>query len=146
MTKIQRFRQLEKMAENACDKAGRELGQAQDNHSKEQDQLNQLTGFFDEYRERFNSAGATGMNARQLGDFRAFFGQLDNAIESQRQIMVDMGAKVEARQTVWIEKHQRTRSLSQALEQVKKEQLLQRNKREQKETDDRAISTGKGWS
>ncbi|MEZ0149516.1 MAG: flagellar export protein FliJ [Candidatus Reddybacter sp.] len=146
MTKIQRFRQLEKMAENACDKAGRELGQAQDNHSKEQDQLNQLTGFFDEYRERFNSAGATGMNARQLGDFRAFFGQLDNAIESQRQVMVDMGAKVVERQTQWVEKHQRTRSLSQALEQVEKEQLVQRNKREQKETDDRSNPAGKGWS
>ncbi|MBV1928981.1 MAG: flagellar export protein FliJ [Gammaproteobacteria bacterium] len=146
MTKIQRFRQLEKMAENACDKAGRELGQAQDNHSKELDQLNQLTGFFDEYRERFNSAGATGMNARQLGDFRAFFGQLDNAIESQRQVMVDMGAQVVERQALWIEKHQRTRSLSQALEQVEKEQLVQRNKREQKETDDRSSSSGKGWS
>lgn len=146
MTKVQRFRQLEKMAENACDKAGRELGQAQDNHSKEQDQLNQLTGFFDEYRERFNSAGATGMNARQLGDFRTFFGQLDNAIESQRQIMVDMGAQVVERQSLWIEKHQRTRSLSQALEQVEKEQLVQRNKREQKEIDDRSNSTGKVWS
>ena len=146
MTKVQRFQQLEKMAGNACDKAGRELGQAQDNQSKEQDQLNQLTGFFDEYRERFNSAGATGMNARQLGDFRAFFGQLDNAIESQRPVMVDMGAQVVERQALWIEKHQRTRSLSQALEQVEKEQLVQRNKREQKDTDDHLNSTGKVWS
>ena len=143
MTKVQRFQQLEKMAENACDKAGRELGQAQDNHSKEQDQLNQLTGFFEEYRQRFNDAGATGMNARQMGDFRAFFGQLDNAIESQRQTLVDMGAKVAERQTVWIEKHQRTQSLSQALEQIEKEQLVQRNKREQKEIDDRSGLTGK---
>ena len=143
MTKIQRFQQLEKMAENACDKAGRELGQAQDNHSKEQDQLNQLTGFFEEYRQRFNDAGATGMNARQMGDFRAFFGQLDNAIESQRQTLVDMGAKVAERQTVWIEKHQRTQSLSQALEQIEKEQLVQRNKREQKEIDDRSGLAGK---
>ncbi len=147
MTKIQRFRQLEQMAENACDKAGRELGQAQDNHSKEQNQLNQLTGYFEEYRERFNSAGATGMNARQLGDFRAFFGQLDHAIESQRQTLVDMGAKVAERQTLWIEKHQRTQSLSQALEQVEKEQLVQRNKREQKEVDDRSnLSAMGGWS
>jgi flagellar FliJ protein len=144
MTKIQRFQQLEKMAENACDQAGRELSQAQDNHSKEQDQLNQLTGFFDEYRERFNSKGATGMNARQLSDFRTFFGQLDNAIESQRQVMVDMGAKVVERQTLWIEKHQRTSSLSQALENVKKEQLMQRNKREQKEVDDRSGLAAKG--
>ena len=143
MTKVQRFQQLEKMAENACDKAGRELGQAQDNHSKEQDQLNQLTGFFEEYRQRFNDVGATGMNARQMGDFRAFFGQLDNAIESQRQTLVDMGAKVAERQTVWIEKHQRTQSLSQALEQIEKEQLVQRNKREQKEIDDRSGLTGK---
>jgi len=44
MTKIQRFQQLEKMAEHACDKAGRELGKAQDHHSKEQAQLEQLTG------------------------------------------------------------------------------------------------------
>ena len=146
MTKIQRFQQLEKMAENACDKAGRELGQAQDSHNKEQDQLNQLTGFFDEYRERFNNKGATGMNARQLSDFRAFFGQLDSAIESQRQVMVDMGAKVVERQTLWIEKHQRTSSLSQALEHVKKEQLVQRNKREQKEMDDRSgLSAKGGW-
>jgi len=146
MTKIQRFRQLEQMAEHACDKAGRELGEAQDNHTKEQAQLEQLTGFFEEYRERFNNAGASGMNARQLGDFRAFFGQLDQAIESQRQTLVDLGAKVTERQTLWIEKHQRNRSLSQALEQVKKDQLLQRNKREQKESDDRPHSADKAWS
>jgi len=146
MTKIKRFQQLEQMAENACDKAGRELGEAQDSHSKEQAQLEQLTGFFEEYRERFNSAGATGMNARQLGDFRAFFGQLDNAIEAQRQTLVDLGAQVTERQTLWIEKHQRNQSLSQALVQVQKEQLLQRNKREQKEQDERSGLAGKsGW-
>ena len=146
MTKVQRFRQLEQMAEHACDEAGRELGEAQDNHSKEQEQLEQLTGFFEEYRERFNNEGATGMNARQLGDFRAFFGQLDNAIESQRQTLVDLGAKVTERQTLWIEKHQRTQSLSQALVQVQKEQLVQRNKREQKEQDERSgLASKDGW-
>jgi flagellar export protein FliJ len=143
MTKIKRFQQLEKMAENACDKAGRELGEAQDSHNKEQAQLEQLTGFFDEYRERFNSAGATGMNARQLSDFRAFFGQLDNAIEAQRQTLIDLGAQVTERQTLWVEKHQRNQSLSQALVQVQKEQLLQRNKREQKEQDERSSLAGK---
>ncbi len=147
MTKIKRFQQLEKMAGHACDKAGRELGEAQDNHSKEQAQLEQLTGFFDEYSQRFSSAGATGMNARQMGDFRAFFGQLDSAIEAQRQTLVDLGAQVTERQTQWIEKHQRTQSLSQALVQVQKEQLLQRNKREQKEQDERSGLAGKGgWS
>jgi len=147
MTKIQRFQQLEKMAEHACDKAGRELGKAQDHHSKEQAQLEQLTGFFDEYSERFNNAGASGMNARQLGDFRAFFGQLDNAIEAQRQMLVDLGAKVMERQSQWIEKHQRNESLSQALVQVQKEQLLQRNKREQKEQDERSgLPTKGGWA
>ena len=144
MTKIKRFQQLEKMAEHACDKAGRELGQAQDNHSKEQAQLEQLTNFFEEYRERFNNAGASGMNARQLGDFRAFFGQLDNAIEAQRQTLVDLGAKVMERQAQWIEKHQRTQSLSHALVQVQKDQLLQRNKREQKEQDERSGAGSKG--
>lgn len=147
MTKIKRFQQLEKMAEHACDKAGRELGKAQDNHSKEQDQLEQLTGFFEEYSERFNNAGATGMNARQLGDFRAFFGQLDNAIEAQRETLIDLGAQVTERQTLWVEKHQRTQSLSQALVQVQREQLLLRNKREQKEQDERSGLAGKGgWS
>ena len=146
MTKIKRFQQLEKIAENARDKAGRELGEAQDNHNKEQAQLEQLTGFFDEYRERFNSAGATGMNARQLGDFRAFFRQLDSAIEAQRQTLVDLGVQVTERQTQWIEKHQRNQSLSQTVVQVQKEELLQRNKREQKEQDERSGFTGKsGW-
>ncbi|MBL4782113.1 MAG: flagellar export protein FliJ [Porticoccaceae bacterium] len=146
MTKIKRFKQLEKMAEHACDKAGRELGQAQESHSKEQAQLEQLTGFFEEYRQRFHDAGASGMNARQLGDFRAFFGQLDKAIETQRQTLVDLGAKVMERQTQWIAKHQRTQSLSNALVQVQKEQLLQRNKREQKEIDERSGLAGKcGW-
>ena len=74
------------------------------------------------------------------------FRSLDNAIESQRQVMVDMGAKVVERQALWIEKHQRTSSLSQALENVKKDQLTQRNKREQKEVDDRSGLTAKeGW-
>ncbi len=146
MTKIKRFKQLEQMAENACDKAGRALGEAQDSHSREQAQLEQLTDFFDEYRERFQRAGASGMNARQLGDFRAFFRQLDSAIEAQRQTLVDLGVQVTERQTQWIEKHQRNQSLSQALEQVQKEQLLQRNKREQKEQDERSGFTGKnGW-
>ncbi|MBQ0720131.1 MAG: flagellar export protein FliJ [Gammaproteobacteria bacterium] len=146
MTKIKRFQQLEKMAEHACDKAGRELGQAQESHSKEQAQLEQLTGFFDEYSQRFNNAGATGMNARQLGDFRAFFSQLDNAIEAQRQTLVDLGAQVTQRQTQWVEKHQRTQSLSQALVQVQREQLLQRNKREQKEQDERSgVADRGGW-
>lgn len=146
MTKVKRFQQLEKMAEHACDKAGRELGKARDDHSKEQGQLEQLTGFFDEYSERFNSAGASGMNARQLGDFRAFFGQLDNAIEAQRQTLVDLGAQVTERQTQWVEKHQRTQSLSQALVQVQREQLLQRNKREQKEQDERSgLASKSGW-
>lgn len=147
MTKIKRFRQLEQMAEHVRDEAGRELSDVREKHSKEQAQLEQLSGFYEEYRQRFNTAGAAGMNARQLSDFRAFFGQLDQAMQAQRQSLVQSDANVLKRQNVWVEKHQRTLSLSQALEQVEKERLEQRNKREQKESDERSGALDKGgWS
>tara|TARA_R110000787_G_scaffold73381_3_gene163398 strand:- start:9896 stop:10348 length:453 start_codon:yes stop_codon:yes gene_type:complete len=137
-----RLEPIIKLAEQKKSDAGRRLASARDRQTTDQQQLNQLQEFLAEYSVRFEQAAGAGMNAQQLRDYRIFLSNIDNAIAQKKQDSVRADRKVEESRHDWLEKHQRTEALIGAHEHMVRQQVAQRARREQKETDDRVGAVG----
>ncbi len=137
-----RLEPIIKLAEQKKSDAGRRLASARDRQTTDQQQLNQLQEFLAEYNARFEQAAGAGMNAQQLCDYRIFLSNIDNAIAQKKQDSVRADRKVEESRHDWLEKHQRTEALVGAHEHMVRQQVSQRARREQKETDDRVGAVG----
>lgn len=137
-----RLEPIIKLAEQKKSDAGRRLASARDRQTTDQQQLTQLQEFLAEYNARFEQAASAGMNAQQLCDYRIFLSNIDNAIAQKKQDSVRADRKVEESRHDWLEKHQRTEALVGAHEHMVRQQVSQRARREQKETDDRVGAVG----
>jgi flagellar protein FliJ len=128
-----------KLAEQKKHDAGRDLVGARNQQNLEQQQLEQLEEFYGEYTRRFEQAASTGMNARQLNDYRVFMHNLESAIKQKYQQLREADNNVEARRDEWIDKHQRSKNLTNFSDQLSREKLLKNTRREQNESDDRSV-------
>src|SRR5216117_2211524 len=74
---------LADLAQNDTDTAARELGRLQGLRTQAEQQLNQLTQYRHEYRERMQAVAAQGMSSGRWQDFSRFLDSLDQAIRQQ---------------------------------------------------------------
>ena len=127
------------LAEQKKQDAGRDLVGARNQQSIEQQQMEQLQEFYSEYSRRFEEAASAGMNARQLSDYRTFLHNLESAIKQKDLQLREADSNVEARRDEWVNKHQRSKNLENFSDQLSRQILLNKSRREQKEADDRPL-------
>ena len=128
-----------KMAEQH---SARELTVARQSHQENCDQLEQLVQFKNDYEATLGSAGGKGMAAKQLQDYRLFMSKLNQAIDKQAQEVELTGQGVEGARDEWISKSQRKSALEQLLHEQHKQQVLARDKLEQKASDENSMARG----
>ena len=126
-----------RLAEQKKSDAGRHLNSARNQQTQDQQQLEQLQGFYDEYLQQFERATSVGMNARQLSDFRIFLNNLESAIKQKSQQLVQADNHVEERRGEWLEKHQRSETLVSFQDKLSQQKSLSHSRKEQRELDDR---------
>ncbi len=110
---------------------------------EQQTQLENLQNYRQEYLAKFANRQQTGISINQLMEFRAFADKLDQAIEGQRQVVVNHEQDVQRARKQWEEAHQRTKSLQKVSDLALVEETKIEQKREQAEQDDRAARSGR---
>jgi len=119
------------------------MGHCQRKLQEQQQQLEHLKTYREEYLAKLAERQKVGLNVSQLLEFRAFAEKLDKAIEGQRQAVLTQERDFRRAQVKWEECHQRSKSLEKLSEMALQEEIKLENKREQHEQDARAARSAR---
>lgn len=106
----------------------------------QEDQLNELIRYRNQYLDAFQRAVSTGLSAIQMQDYRLFIKRLDDAVIQQQQAVNNGRQNSEQSQSNWMEKRNRKKMLNKVIDNRKHEEEQHQVKKEQREMEDSSRS------
>lgn len=132
---------LIELAENEVENAAKNLGRTIKARDDANEQLNLLHQYRGDYVIRFQTNAQKGLNVTQFTNFQSFIGKLDQAIEGQKKIVADAEYKIDIAKKAWQECEKKRLSYKTLNDRNAAAELKKENKRDQKQTDERAGRT-----
>jgi len=117
--------------------AGRMHGETIRQAEREQQQLNELIGYRNQYSKLFQSASESGLSAIRLQEYMLFISRLDEAISLQQQTVNNGKSKCELSQKEWLSKRGERKMIDKVVESRQQTERQEKEKRLQKELEDR---------
>lgn len=103
---------------------------------REQNQLDDLMQYRDEYLARFRQGDPMQMSAKKALDLRGFLAQLDQAIQAQ-QLQVNQSQQVVNRQQQnWLQARNKEQALDSLMARYRADEERKQQKREQRDNDE----------
>ncbi len=140
MKQSTRLQPVENIRKQQEDNAGRLHGAAIKEANQQQNQLDELIRYREEYVKGFESMGQSGLSAIQAQEYRLFINRLDEAISQQQQFVATGKSRCEASQQEWLDKRSKRKVISKVVEKRQSAEQLQQKQREQKELEDRPFN------
>ena len=97
MTRSKRMDPVLRVAEHRERNAARLLGESRQRLEQQRQRLQELLDYREEYSRRFQQTGSGGMDMKQLHEYRAFLGRLNDAVAHQHKTVAKAEAEVERR-------------------------------------------------
>lgn len=138
MSSLKAFEVAVELAERRRDAARQALKNVQDARHAAQAQLEQLTGYAAETQGRWGMKADSAMQPEVMYHHYQFMGRLDHAIGLQTDVVSGQDVRVDKARQALLEAELRLASLRKVLERRRAEVALQQQRREQKQTDERA--------
>ncbi len=139
MKKSRRMQTLVKLARMEEEHAILQLGEAQRVFSEQMSKLQELESFHKEYRQRLEALGGSGTDIARLNEYRGFIHQIDQAMKIQRQRVAEAREVLDKQDLSWKEARVHHKALGNYQQRCREEEDLIQAKREQKESDERAM-------
>lgn len=138
MSSLQAFIVAVELAERRRDAARQALRDVQGAREAAQAQLEQLSGYAQETQNRWGASEGRTLKPEVMAHHYHFMGRLDHAIGLQGGVVGNQDARVAGARQVLLQAELRLASLRKVLERRRAEQALAEQRREQKQTDERA--------
>lgn len=138
MTKSERMKPVQRIAETREQAAARELGQAQRYLQEQQGRLDELCRYRSEYSRQCQEAGSAGISVARFRDLQQFLANLDRAITQQEQVVAVAQQTCQQKMQFWQAAHGRTLSLDKVVAHYQAAERRSAEQGEQKELDERA--------
>ncbi|MFZ6799859.1 flagellar export protein FliJ [Undibacterium sp. Di24W] len=132
---------LIELAENDVENAAKNLGRSIKAKDEATQQLGLLTQYRADYEARLQNNAQRGLTVSQYANFQGFIGKLDQAIEGQKKLIIDAEYRVEIAKKFWQECEKKRLSYKTLINRNIATELKKENKRDQKQTDERATRT-----
>jgi flagellar FliJ protein len=100
--------------------------------------LTELERYRTEYEKQFTQSAGRGMGVAELRDYQAFLARLTEAIRQQRTLTQRAQIERDAERQRWQEAARRAKALGYVVDGWKAEERRTLDKRDQRETDERA--------
>ena len=139
MAPSDRLKPVHDVAERREQSAAKLFGEARRILKDQEDRLEQLLMFRQEYQERFDADMRGGISATRLQEYQAFLAKLEQAIGQQRAAVEMSRRESQEKKQHWQQKHVRTQAIGKAIDRFRKEEVHHRERVEQKETDEYAM-------
>ena len=140
MKKSQRLRPVQHLAERRRQQAEQQLGQAQQQLVAEQQKLLQLEQYLDDYQQNLLATGQAGVGIEQLQRLQSFKHRLLDALAQQRKQIEFCEQLLEQAKQQWHAARGRERAMGSLIERTVDQELLEEDKRLQKQLDELAQS------
>ena len=129
---------LIELAQGKTDEATRKLGQLQTARTSAAGKLELLLQYRQEYMDEMQLQMQDGIPSAQLRNFQNFITTLDGAIEQQRALTQQADNRLEYGRTDWQFSKRRLNSFDTLANRVQQKALYVLNKKEQRDSDERA--------
>lgn len=130
------FSMLIDLTQNDVDEAGVQLGKLITERRNAAQQLDVLKEYRQDYANRLNNAGQTGITASNYHNFTRFLATLDEAIVQQTRVMTHMDHNISVSQEDWRSKQQRLHSYETLQTRRNQQRMTLENRREQRLSDE----------
>ena len=107
---------------------------------KQENQLDELINYRNQYLNAFKTAGESGLSAIQMQDYRVFLQRLDDAIQQQQQNVINGRQNTQLSKTEWTDTRNRSKMINKVVENRQQLEKQQLEKREQREIEDRPFN------
>jgi len=124
------------LAQKALDQATLSLGQARRSHTQAQQQLSMLLNYQLEYRQRLNVTMSDGIAANTWQNYQQFITTLEEAITHHQKQLAQWDMRVKEAVVQWQDKQQRLNAYQTLQQRACDRELLEENRRDQKQTDE----------
>lgn len=100
--------------------------------------LQELQGYKSEYEQQFSQRAGRGIGVTDLRDYQAFLARLAEAIKQQQALVARARAEHEAERVKWQEALKRSKALGHVVDRWQAEERHMNDRRDQRESDERA--------
>lgn len=138
MSPSKRLSPLKRIAENKEQLAARKFGLAQKHLAEQQQKLDELKTYHQQYLEQYERSGRGGISVSRLQEYQAFLAKLRLAIEQQTEVVARTHAQNQVIKQDWQKKNTRTRIMSKVVENHQIKERKGADRSEQKIADDRS--------
>ncbi len=98
--------------------------------------LDQLANYRNEYWQNLSSQGINNLNSVRLQDYRLFISRLDQAIDQQKDLVVQAEAECVSCTENWNKARVREKSIDTVVDKLQKKESQNKEKTEQKQMDE----------
>ena len=138
MKKSSRFKPIQQLTEAREQDAAKALGKSNQKLGEQEQRLQDLLEYHQEYQHYFQQRGQSGITAAKLQELQRFLHNLNQAIEQQRRIVELARHELKQYRQQWQQAHGRTMAIGKVVERYRSDEAIQADRREQKENDDLA--------
>ncbi len=136
MAPSDRLKPVQRVAQNKEREAAKSFGDSRRKLQEEEQKLEQLRLFEQEYQNRFEAASRGGMSAGQLQEYQGFIAKLHLTIKEQENVVEQCRKFSGDMKQHWQEKHTRTEAIGKVMGRFEKEEHQERERMEQKLSDE----------
>jgi flagellar FliJ protein len=138
MTRAKRLQPVQEIVDDAQRRLASSLATAERRLAESEAKLRELERYRGEYEQQFSHSAGRGIGAAALRDYQAFLARLGEAIRQQQALVQRVRSDRDAEQLRWQDAAKRAKALGHVVEQWRTEERRTADRREQRETDERA--------
>ncbi len=129
---------LIELARIASDEAAKRLGVALRTTQENEDKLQMLHGYREDYAQRFETSMAAGMTPMAYRNFQAFLDKLDMAVKGQKEVSLQARQRSERERSNWQDSERKRMSYTTLSNRAQQQAQQVEAKRDQKLMDEHA--------
>lgn len=138
MTRTQRLKPVQNVVESAEKRFAQSLAACERRVSEAEGKLDELRRYRVEYERQFADRAACGMGVAELRDYQAFLARLGEALRQQQSVVERARADRDAERLRWQDAARRAKALEHVVTQWQTEERRIADRRDQRDTDERA--------
>jgi len=138
MTRAQRLKPVRHLIDDTERRLAQDLSACEQRLRESEAKLEELRRYRSEYEAQFSRRAEQGMGATDLRDYQAFLARLGQAIGQQQALVRRAVAQCDAERIRWQQAARRAKALGHVVEQWQNEERQALDRREQRDSDDRA--------
>ena len=139
MKRSDRMQPVQRVISDAERQQARRLAACERLVTEAEAKLTELTRYHEDYCRNFQARAGAGMAGIGLRDFQTFLARLDAAIRAQAEVVESTRARRDAERSSWQQAATRSKAVEHVVDRWRAEERQASDRREQKETDERAL-------